>query len=243
MRHLADVTALRTDPAAQRQVLIDGLNQLLGTQLGVWLTMDDWRPSRVPRPVHQVLTSNPDPFWIRYMQDFIVHHQATDDPYADHSIRSPARTQLWKFDRLIDTRASQRRYGATLDVARKLKVCDGVVSVVRTGEHGDRVVGFSLQRRVEAGRLNGREIALASLAIHEIGGLIRRGSLACDDTARPTLPPRLAETLEQLLSGQSPSHMARAMGISLETVREHIHRLYRYFNVHSREELMAKFVK
>lgn len=242
MRHLADVASIRGDPARQRQALIDGLNGLLNTQLGVWFSMDDWRPRRSPRPVHTVVTSHPDPHWVRYIGEFSVAHPATDDPYADHSIHSPAATQLWQLRELVRDRSSRRRYGAALDLAKKLKVCDGVVSVVRVGAGGDRIVGFSLQRRVEAGKLSPRDIALARLAITEIGGMLSRKSLASDPEPIP-LPRRLRQTLDLLLDGESPSRMARTMGISLHTVREHIDRLYRHYDVHSREELTARFVR
>ncbi len=243
MRHLADVAALSGEPRRQRQHLIDGLNQVLGTQIGVWLEMDNWRPGRIQRPIQQVLTSNPDPYWIQYMNDFIVHHSPHDDPYADHSIRSDAAVQLWQFEPLVADKKSRLRYGATLDMAKKLRIRDGVVSVIRAGEGGDRVIGFSLQRRSEFGRLTKRDIALARLAIQEIGGMIQRGGIHADLKVRPALPPRLREVLDRTLRGQSPGVMARAMGISIHTLREHIDRLYRHFRVHSREELMARFIR
>jgi DNA-binding NarL/FixJ family response regulator len=36
--------------------------------------------------------------------------------------------------------------------------------------------------------------------------------------------------------------MARELGVSVWTVREHIQRLYRHFGVGGRDELMARFV-
>lgn len=243
MRLLADVSSLRHDPQLQKLRLIDGLNDLLRTQLGVWIEMDDWRPKRNPRAKAQILTSDPDPYWVRYMSDFTVNHSAHDDPYADHSIRSKARTQVWQFEPLVANAESQRRYGATLDMARKLKIRDGVVSILRMGESGDSIVGFSLQRRVEFGKLTKREMAVADLAIREIGDMIRRGSLCAQLEKQPALPPRLRDVLERLLRGQSPVLMARSMGISVHTLREHVGRLYMHFKVNSREELMAKFVR
>lgn len=243
MRHLADVASHSNDPTRQRQTLIDGLNTILNTQLGVWFSMDDWRPRGSPRPVQTILTSKPDPNWVRYIGEFSVAHPATDDPYADHSIHSPASTQLWQLKELVRDRASRRRYGSALDMADKLKVCDGVVSIMRVGTRGDRIVGFSLQRRVEAGKLTPRDIALARLAITEINAMHRRRTLRFEIPEPKPLSPRLRQTLDLLLDGESPSSMARTLGLSLHTVREHIDRLYRQYGVHSREELTARFVR
>lgn len=242
MRHLADVAAL-PDPATQRLHMIDGLGSLLRARLGVWLVMDDWRPRRTPRAVHQVLTSRPDPFWVRYMSDFIVHHSASDDPYADRSIQSAQRTHCLKLTRLVESPQEHRRYGASMDMARKLRICDGVVAVVRLGSSGDRVAGFSLQRCSDSGPLTARDMALAKLAIDEIGRMIQRGVLPVDGAARPELPRRLQQVFSHLLQGDSPRQIALCLGISVHTVREHIERLYERFGVHSREDLMAKFVR
>src|SRR5688572_30916508 len=48
MRHLADVAALKGNPPAQRQLLVDGLNALLGTDAGFFYVADEWRPGRRP---------------------------------------------------------------------------------------------------------------------------------------------------------------------------------------------------
>jgi DNA-binding CsgD family transcriptional regulator len=56
------------------------------------------------------------------------------------------------------------------------------------------------------------------------------------------MPPRLAQILELLLAGESPKAIARRVGLSLWTVREHVQRLYRRLGVSGRDELMARFV-
>jgi hypothetical protein len=243
MRHLADVAATRDEPGRQRQLLIDGLNALLGTHVGWWFAMDDWRPDRSPRIVQQVLTSEPDPHWVKYMSDFIVHFPINADPYADRSIHSDDREQFWFFDRVVHDRATRRRYGDALDMMDHCKIRDGAVCALRIGENRDRVVGFSLHRSSTARKLSFRDYAMARLALREIDGLIHRGHLVPRSDNSRTLPPRLRQVLTGLLRGDSPRKIALTLDISIHTVREHIERLYERLDVHSREDLMAKFVR
>lgn len=242
MRHLADVAALHHDPNRQCQSLIDGLNGLLGTHLGWWFAMHDWRPGRSPGISQQVLTRDPDPEWVRYMNEFLVHFPPRADPYADHSIRSEHPVQVLPFRELIPDKAGRRKYADTLDLMKRLKICDGIVCGLRIGPGGDHIAGFSLQQHIEAGRLPERKITLAKLALGEIARLVERGHLVPRSNST-ALPPRLSQVLDRLLRGQSPRQIAFALGISIHTVREHIARLYKRLGVNSREDLMAKFVR
>ena len=45
-----------------------------------------------------------------------------------------------------------------------------------------------------------------------------------------------------MLRGEGAKQIARELGLSVWTVREHIQRLYRHFGVRSRDELMSRFV-
>lgn len=56
------------------------------------------------------------------------------------------------------------------------------------------------------------------------------------------LSPRLRQTLECLLEGDSEKQVASRLGLSLPTVHQYVTALYRRFNVHSRAELLASFL-
>lgn len=243
MRHLADVAALRHEPGRQRQVLIDGLSKLLGTYLGWWFTMDDWRPEGRPHVTQQVLTTDPDPHWVRYMGEFATNMPLTADPYADRSLHCKDREQQWFFERIVHDRQTRRQYADTLDLMKLIQIRDGAVCALRLGKDGSRIVGFSLHRHMNSRRMTGRDHALAALALREIDGLIQRGHLVPREDESHPLPPRLRQVLACLLRGDSPRKIALSLGISVHTVREHIDRLYDRFEVHSREDLMAKFVR
>lgn len=56
------------------------------------------------------------------------------------------------------------------------------------------------------------------------------------------LSPRQEQVLEQLLAGRSEKEAAAGLGISRHTVHVYVKSLYARFGVHSRAELMSRFV-
>tara|TARA_R110000803_G_scaffold194052_1_gene257062 strand:+ start:1230 stop:1493 length:264 start_codon:yes stop_codon:yes gene_type:complete len=59
---------------------------------------------------------------------------------------------------------------------------------------------------------------------------------------RKELTGREQETLVYLLMGFETSTIATKMEIGVDTVRPMVHSIYRWYDVHSRGELMAMFV-
>lgn len=57
------------------------------------------------------------------------------------------------------------------------------------------------------------------------------------------LSPRLRQTLDCLLDGDSEKQAALRLGLSPTTIHEYVTALYRYFQVNSRSELLAFFLK
>ena len=58
----------------------------------------------------------------------------------------------------------------------------------------------------------------------------------------PALPPSLRRTLDRLLLGESEKQIAEKLGISRHTVHGYIKQLYARLGVHSRAELMARWI-
>jgi len=64
------------------------------------------------------------------------------------------------------------------------------------------------------------------------------------DPARAvSLSPRMRQTLERLLAGDSEKEIAARLGLSPHTVHVYVKTLYRRFDVCSRGELFARFVR
>jgi DNA-binding NarL/FixJ family response regulator len=59
----------------------------------------------------------------------------------------------------------------------------------------------------------------------------------------PSLSPRMRQTLDRLLVGDSEKQIAARLGLSRHTVHVYVKALYKGFGVSSRGELLAKFVR
>ena len=78
----------------------------------------------------------------------------------------------------------------------------------------------------------------------ELGGGETNGNGAAKSlSAGLGLSPRVRQTLEGLLVGDQEKDIAARMGVSKHTVHVYVKRLYRRFNVSSRGELLARFVR
>jgi DNA-binding NarL/FixJ family response regulator len=64
-----------------------------------------------------------------------------------------------------------------------------------------------------------------------------------DARALPTLSPRMRQTLDRLLAGDSEKQIANHMGLSRHTVHVYVKAIYKGFGVSSRGELLSKFVR
>lgn len=60
--------------------------------------------------------------------------------------------------------------------------------------------------------------------------------------AQSQLAPRVYQTLQRLLAGDSEKQIAARLKLSPHTVHVYIKTLYRHFEVNSRGELLARFV-
>jgi DNA-binding CsgD family transcriptional regulator len=74
----------------------------------------------------------------------------------------------------------------------------------------------------------------------ELGRLWRNSALHDAEDANKELSPRLVQTLEGLLQGNSEKQIAFALGLSQHTVHHYVQALHKRFGVASRAELLAR---
>jgi DNA-binding NarL/FixJ family response regulator len=68
--------------------------------------------------------------------------------------------------------------------------------------------------------------------------------VSAGDPFSPTrLPPRVRQTLQCLLDGDSEKQAAARMGLSGTTVHQYVKALYRHYQVESRAELLARVLR
>src|SRR5688500_9421946 len=177
MRHLADVVALKGDPPAQRQLLIDGLSRIVGTHQAFFFVGDQWRRDKRPHFVHQTLSQDRDPVFLKYMAEFGVRYPLTADPFCARSIGDARPVQLWTFPDVLPNSASEKRHEPFVEIRRAGRVTDGVVSICRHPGKDDRVIGVGMHQFGAARPLRPRQRALVLLAMGEIRRLVARGHL------------------------------------------------------------------
>ena len=245
MRLLADVSAVRDGPVAQSRLLVDGLSDLFHTTLGWLSVLDDWRPGGSPRLVAGVVDSRIDPVCRRYLADLAAHVPPASDPYVVTAMADPADEQLWTFGQVLPDAAARRRHAVAVDVIDRGRIGDGAVGLFRTGPGRTRVVGLSFHRCHGEGRVSAREHALHRFALREVRRLVERGTIVVcpPPSASIRLPPRRRAVFDALLAGGSAKTIGRAVSMSVWTVRDHVKAIYAAHDVHTREELMAKFVR
>ncbi len=88
-----------------------------------------------------------------------------------------------------------------------------------------------------------RERRLLNILHAELGRLIRGPLDSALDPNVTQLSPRLRQTLDCLLEGDSEKQVAARLGLSTTTVHQYVTALYRHFRVQSRSQLMARVLQ
>jgi DNA-binding CsgD family transcriptional regulator len=121
--------------------------------------------------------------------------------------------------------------------------CDDYVVSIRVVDLVKRPEAITVDRRHGSPRFGRREVAILKLLHDEIAPLIGLRLTTEEHLSRDGLSRRLSQTLSLLLDGKSEKEVARVMGLSPRTVHEYVTALYQHFQVSSRAELLAYFVR
>ena len=129
-------------------------------------------------------------------------------------------------------------------------VCDSLSSLYTLREFPEpppdqpRTVNAVLLNRAWMERpFDDRERLLVHWFHHEIGPLIGRYLAPAGSAGASEMPPRLQEVLECLLEGEGEKQAARKLGVTPATFHQYAKAVYRHFGIHSRAELMARWVR
>jgi DNA-binding NarL/FixJ family response regulator len=87
-----------------------------------------------------------------------------------------------------------------------------------------------------------RAAAALSLLTRQIAPLVGTSLATTSQRGTHDLSPRLRQTLDRLLAGDSEKQIATTLNLHRTTVHQYVGMLYDHFDVDSRGELMAYFV-
>jgi len=126
---------------------------------------------------------------------------------------------------------------------RKPMNCDDLVLSIRKVDIPDRLEMIDIDRPIGASPFGEREATLLKLVHDEIAPLVGVRLATEKHLCRDGLSQRLNETLSLLLDGRSEKEVARQLRLSPLTVHRYVAKLYVHFQVSSRAELLAYFLR
>jgi DNA-binding CsgD family transcriptional regulator len=101
---------------------------------------------------------------------------------------------------------------------------------------------IALSRSEQHGPFDGEDLGLVRLFHGEMAWVYDL-DLPLASPEMTSLPPRARETLQYLLAGLSEKQAADRLELSHNTVHHYVKLLYRHFEVSSRSELLARWVR
>jgi DNA-binding CsgD family transcriptional regulator len=121
--------------------------------------------------------------------------------------------------------------------------CDDFILSIRVVDLPRRPEGLMIDRPHGAPPFGAREVAIFKLLHDEVAPLVAVRLTTESHFSRDGLSRRLRETLALLLEGYSEKQVATELKLSTRTVHDYVTMLYDHFNVSSRAELLAYFIR
>jgi DNA-binding CsgD family transcriptional regulator len=239
-RLLGEMQEQKTDPAAWQRHMMFGLCGLIGARQGTSLRWAGFTPTGRLKLLDMVGGGWASAAALRMWDDLMRRDNWRADPTLDGSTRLPGRVVT----RLREQFISDETWNSIAeihDVVRAAGVESHLVAFYRRDVPGD-ASGIALHRTWGDRRFGVHERNVLRLFNVELYRLYRDGKLARFDDDSPALSPRLKQVLDLLLVGDGEKQVARKLGLSKHTVNDYVKALYKRFDVHSRAELMARFV-
>ena len=237
------------DPRVWREYLLHGACGLLGGHAGMILAEYGGGQDCFGRLVPIAVVGLPDPLRQR-LQPHVSTWEGQEIADADESmpgfkmLYDEMRRQKWvtaSRDELTDE-ATYHASPTYLRLRRPLDLDDFVVSI-RFVDVPKRTEAINIDRPHAAEPFGPREVALMKLLHDEIAPLVGVRLTTEEHLSRDGLSKRLRECLALLLDGRSEKEVAAAMKIGSRTVHDYVTALYAHFEVASRAELLAYFIR
>lgn len=154
--------------------------------------------------------------------------------------RIPGRVRTMRWDDL-ETRSEFLRSQGFAEIGRLIQHDHPMTVWQWVGP--DHVLGLELHKSWGEPNFTRRDRNRLHLFNLELHRLIREGKLKPHRKQQPKLSRRQQQMLDRLLVGDRVKEAVVHMGISRRTAEDYVKDLYRLYDVHSRAELMARFVR
>jgi DNA-binding CsgD family transcriptional regulator len=240
-RLLGECRELGDDVEAWPLHMLGGLCRLTGAQLAIGGEARVVGPDSLMVPVHFVGHGWPSPAAQAIFLAWLKDPTVLDNPTRRSFHRLPGRCVTRTRQQIT---ADHDYYNGPFfnDIQRASRVDHGMLS--RSAVPGqDWLHEVILNRAMGDAPFGRRECLIVHLFQQEVVLLLGR-ALATSEQAGPAgLSPRLRQTLEALLEGDSEKQAALRLGVGVRTVHEYVIALYRHFDVSSRGELLAFFLR
>ena len=242
-RLLGECRDLGADPVAWRQHLLAELAALTGVRV-VTTSLGRIEPDGLPTTTRLLSSHGLEPDDIAHWEKiFVEHPEFLQSREADVARWTMATVRAGGTACLADICDRDEWYGSRLfnEVYRPTRVDAGVFSLVRIANGIAHVI--LLQPALGEPWMTTRQARLVKLLHEELAPLVGTRLAADDRPAIAGLPPRVRQTLACLLDGDSEKQVAARLRIGRDTVHQYVQTLYRHFDVSSRGELMAYFLR
>jgi len=225
-----------SDPRLWRRHAFDGLCRMLGARGATGGRVKWLRPAGVIEFLQPVVTG----FSAADLAVF-AQYMRQRDPAGDPIFNSLGNMKGHVLTRTRPQLVDDREWYASISFnnhRRVVGVDHCIYSLHPLGESTYSLIG--LHRCLGDRQFSTRQRALLHLFHEELGQLT--GNVLTDQSMADGLSPRLRQTLDCLLQGDSEKQVASRLALSLPTVHQYVTALYRHYGVSSRGELLAKFI-
>ncbi len=221
--------------------LINGMCELIGAQNGLLCVMSDFREGSDPEILHSVTGGDFSSVALRGFAEY-VDSEIIKDPLVEATVHDCKKPIVFARRQHV----SDRDWYGSAHVAEFRKqftlVDDSIYAYFPLSKPG-LIVGLGMNRAWEDRQFGKRELNLVELMHDQLAWLYRQfeneDGIGMPTDKRP-LSPRLQQTLERLIAGDSEKQAANHLGLSVYTLHDYVKELYRRFGVNSRAQLIAK---
>lgn len=235
-RLIGDCRDVGDDPLKWQPLAFEGLCRLIGAHAatggeGIWL-----RPTQPVRPITQCVVGLDDKA-VALHSAYMRKHGLRDDLIFERLQQLPEQISTYSRRELVSDRDWYR--WPAFHEYRRPAGCDHQLTSVCQVAAGGATSAITIHRSPGERDFSPRECALSSFFHNELGRLIGRALVSGIEPGLGSLSPRLRQTLDCLLDGDSEKQVAARLRLSGGTVHQYVTMLYRRFGVRSRAELMA----